>query len=109
MKTHSLSARRAIYILIIFLFISPFIKVEQASADAATIPILVVVNGSYSSNRFGNYLGEILRAEGLNAYVQLDLSQVNLTELQGHSLTILAETTLTSGQATMFSDYVNGV
>lgn len=69
-------------------------------------PILLVVNDS-SANKFGRYVGEILRAEGLNAFEVLQLSSLTATDLTNHDLTILAETTLNSSQATLFSNYVN--
>ncbi len=94
-------------ILCIILLCLPFVSIEQASA-ASNPPILVVVNGSYSSNPFGDYLGEILRAEGLNAFTIQDLSLVTSDVLLNFPLTILAETSLSSAQATLFTNYVNG-
>ncbi len=75
---------------------------------AANTPILLVVNGAYSANLFGAYLGEILRAEGLNAFDVKDISTVAAADLTSHDVTILAETTLTAAQATLFTNYVNG-
>ncbi len=103
---HFLSRKIRTILCIILLFL-PFLTTENVSA-ASTPPILVVVNGSYSTNPFGKYLGEILRAEGLNSFVIQELTQVNITELPNYPLTILAETTLSSAQATMFTNYVNG-
>ncbi|HXV99873.1 MAG TPA: hypothetical protein VEC93_15760, partial [Anaerolineae bacterium] len=51
-------------------------------------PILLVVNDS-APNKFNRYLGEILRAEGLNAFEVIQLSSLTATDLTGHSLTIL--------------------
>jgi hypothetical protein len=80
-----------------------------ASVQAAsTAPILLVVNSSYGANPFGRYLGEILRAEGLNAFDIVELSALTAADLSTHSVTILAETTLTSGQASLFNNHVNG-
>ncbi len=70
-------------------------------------PILLVVNDS-AANKFGRYLGEILRAEGLNEFEVVTLSAMTLTELNKHDLTILAETTLSAGEATTLNNYVNG-
>ncbi len=80
----------------------------KAQANTLPDPILVVVNGAYTANKYGSYLGEILRAEGLNAYTIMDISAVDATELAQHELVILAQTSLTSSQATMFTNYVNG-
>jgi hypothetical protein len=79
----------------------------KAQANPTPDPILVVVNDAYTGNKFGRYLGEILRAEGLNAFTLLDISTVTSVELSQHQLTILAETPLTSSQASMFTNYVN--
>ncbi|MCL4295968.1 MAG: hypothetical protein KJ077_09585 [Anaerolineae bacterium] len=80
----------------------------QAFSQAASgPPILVVVNDSYAANRFGRYLGEILRAEGLNAFDVVELGALTATDLTNHDLAILAETSLTSGQASLFTTYVN--
>jgi hypothetical protein len=77
-------------------------------ADPGDAPILLVVNDGYSSNHFGRYLGEILRAEGLNSFDVMDISSLDAAELTGHDLTILAETSLTSAQAAMLNTYVSG-
>lgn len=70
-------------------------------------PILVVVNGA-SPNPYGDYLAEILRAEGVTAVDVVDLSSVTPTMLGKAKLAVLAETALSGGQATMFSNYVAG-
>ncbi len=79
----------------------------KAQANPTPDPILVVVNDAYTGNKFGRYLGEILRSEGLNAFTLLDISAVTPAELSQHQLTILAETSLTGSQASMFTNYVN--
>lgn len=70
-------------------------------------PILVVVNDSYSANRFGRYLGEILRVEGLVAYQLIELSAMAGTALSDYDLVILAETTLSASQAAQINTYVS--
>jgi hypothetical protein len=77
----------------------------QASGQPA--PILLVTNQA-GTNPYGNYLGEILRAEGLNAFDVKDLGVLTQTDLSQHDVTILAETSLTASQAAMFSAFVNG-
>jgi fibronectin type 3 domain-containing protein len=67
-------------------------------------PILIVSTGS---NPFSHYYAEILRAEGFNAFAVMDLSTVTTPVLQQFDLVILGEMALTSGQVTMFSDWVN--
>jgi hypothetical protein len=76
-------------------------------AEPVPDPILLVVNDNYASNHFGRYLGEILRAEGLNAFTVLDISALTAGELSNHTLTILAETSLTSAQANLLISYVS--
>src|SRR6266542_85817 len=63
-------------------------------AQAASHPILVVYNDS-APNKFGRYLGEILRAEGLNSYDMASLGSVNATQLASYRVVVLAETPLT--------------
>jgi hypothetical protein len=65
------------------------------------------VNSS-ASNKFGAYLGEILRAEGLNAYDQIELNSLTAPQLAQYDVAILAQTPLTSGQASLLSAYVTG-
>ncbi|MBI3243363.1 MAG: hypothetical protein HYZ49_13825 [Chloroflexi bacterium] len=77
------------------------------SLAVAPAPILLVVNDS-AANKFGRYLGEILRAEGLNEFDVITISSMTSTELSLHDLTILAETTLTASQATTLTNYANG-
>ena len=80
--------------------------VSQVAA-VGSIPILVVVNDS-ASNQYGNYLGEILRAEGLNSFNVAQLSTVNAAALDAAELVVLAETPLSASQVTLFTTYVNG-
>ncbi len=76
-------------------------------AESISDPILLVVNDAYPSNHFGRYLGEILRAEGLNAFTVLDIADLTAGELSQHTLTILAETTLSYAQASLLTSYVS--
>jgi hypothetical protein len=77
-------------------------------ASPGPAPILLVVNDAYGNNKFGRYLGEILRAEGLNSFDVIDISAMTPAELGQHDVAILAETTLTGAQATALSNYVAG-
>ena len=63
-------------------------------------PILLVVN-SGSTNPYGPYLGEILKAEGVNAFSTKQLAAVTSTDLTNSRLVILAETALTSAYQRM--------
>ncbi|GAB1540803.1 hypothetical protein NUACC21_34720 [Scytonema sp. NUACC21] len=67
-------------------------------------PILIVTS---SSNPFGDYYAEILRNEGLNYFNISNISSVSPATLAAYDVVILADMGLTSGQVTMFSDWVN--
>ena len=76
-------------------------------ADTLPDPILIVVNQAFSPNAFGPYLGEILRAEGLNSFTMMDLSKVKDTTLEQYHLVLLAQTSLTPSEAALFTSYVS--
>jgi hypothetical protein len=67
-------------------------------------PILVI---SSSSNPFGRYYAEILRAEGLNEFTASDISLVTPATLAGYDVAILGEMPLTSSQVAMVTDWVS--
>ncbi len=67
-------------------------------------PILVI---SSTSNPFSRYPVEILRAEGLNQFAALDITAVNATILNNYDVVVLGEMTVTSGQVTMLTNWVN--
>ncbi|HYW87424.1 MAG TPA: fibronectin type III domain-containing protein, partial [Chloroflexota bacterium] len=72
-----------------------------------TNPILVVVDPT-SPGPFGAYLGEILRAEGINSFQTTAPSNVTAAYLANFPMVILPRTaTLTSAQVTMYSNYVS--
>jgi len=76
------------------------------SAQAAVAnPILIVTS---TANPYSQYLAEILRSEGLNAYDSADISVVNSTLLSGYDLVVLGDISLTSAQAATFINWVNG-
>lgn len=68
-------------------------------------PVLVVTN---SSDPSGEYLGEILRTEGLNLFATADISSLTPATLSGYSVVVLAPTPVTPTQVTMLSDWVSG-
>ncbi len=67
-------------------------------------PILVV---SSTSNPFSRYPVEILRAEGLNEFKAMDISQVTSTVLSQYDVVILGEMPLSAANVTMLSDWTN--
>ena len=69
------------------------------------VPILVLVNQS-SNNSFGGYLGEILRAEGLNCFQMIDLSMASSDLLAQYDIVLLAEGVLNTSQVELMEGYV---
>jgi hypothetical protein len=62
----------------------------------------ILVIGS-ESNPFSNYYREILRAEGLNAFAQLDISQVTRPVLDTYDIVVLGNIPVDDDQAAMFT------
>ena len=60
---------------------------------------------SAASNPFSRYSVEILRAEGLNAFMAKDISQVHATDLAAYDVVILGEMPLSAAQVTMLTDW----
>ena len=97
----------ALAVLLAIALLNPSVNAPNARA-AGNAPVLVVVNSGYGANPFGRYVEEILRAEGLNAYDVVELSALTGGDLSGHAVTVLTETSLSAGQATLITSYVNG-
>ena len=75
------------------------------STEASPPPILLV---NTTSNRFGAYLGEILRNEGLNAFTTIDVSFLSPALLAQFDTVVLGETPLSPAQVTALSSWVTG-
>src|SRR5262249_29692441 len=67
-------------------------------------PILVVTS---TTNPFSTYLSEILRNEGVNAFMTLDVSLLSASALSGFDVVLLGDTTLTSAQVSTLTTWVN--
>ncbi|MGW6913612.1 Ig-like domain-containing protein [Kitasatospora sp. NPDC054939] len=67
-------------------------------------PVLLVTD---PANPYTRYLAEILKAEGLNHFKQVDLSAVTSSLLASHDLVLLGETPLTTAQVSMFTTWTN--
>jgi hypothetical protein len=65
--------------------------------------VLVVID---PSDGFGNYYAEILRAEGLNEFDVADVGSLSEQTLVGHPVVVLAQTTLSPGQAALLDSWV---
>ena len=59
-------------------------------------------------NPFSRYYGEILSAEGLNEYTVADIASVTPAILANYEVVILGDMSLTAGQVTMLTNWVNG-
>ncbi|MEI7555275.1 fibronectin type III domain-containing protein, partial [Candidatus Chlorohelix sp.] len=83
---------------------SPIVAAPVAATNTA--PVLLVYNDAYTSNKFGRYLGEIMNAEGFNLFDTTQLVSVTTGLLSGYDTVVLAETTLSALQASIFTAYV---
>ena len=68
-------------------------------------PILVVTS---STDPFGEYYAEILRAEGLNAFATADVGTVTAPALAGFDVVLLAARSLSSAQVSTLTEWVTG-
>jgi hypothetical protein len=65
--------------------------VFSPASKVSRLPILVVTAGASGSSDFGDYLGEMLRTEGLGMYNVTDLPSVSHGTLNSFELILLAE------------------
>lgn len=81
-----------------------FLAVMGCSKQSSIAPILVLA----AENEFGAYTGEILKAEGFNAFRMDSLSdpKMKLKYFKKFDLIILAESSLTPDQKEMFAGFV---
>ena len=87
-------------LLVVLIGIGAALWQGPTRAQVSGAPVLVITT---ASRPFGQYYAEILRGEGLNAFSVADLTQVSAATLAAYDLVILAETTLTNAQVTMFT------
>lgn len=84
--------------------LSPLQVTNAAPDQGPGGPILVITNGT---TNFGKFYAEILRTEGFNSFAVEDIATVTSTTLNNYDVVILAKTTVSSGQATMLTNWVN--
>ncbi|EIC28174.1 DUF4082 domain-containing protein [Methylomicrobium album] len=77
---------------------------KAAIPDPPGGPILIVTT---TTDSIGKYYAEILRTEGLNEFAMADIATVNSTTLNAYDVVILSKMTLSSSQATLFSNWVS--
>jgi hypothetical protein len=83
-----------------------WLPVSRADPSTPSTPILLIVNDT-PPFQFGRYLGEILRAEGLNSFDVVDINSLTTLTLTQYDAAILAYTSLTSNQAVTLTHYVS--
>jgi hypothetical protein len=67
-------------------------------------PVALVTSGANPSSR---YLVEILRAEGLNEFANVEATALNSSMLAGYDVVVVGNVGLTSGQITALTNWVN--
>lgn len=72
--------------------------------DGAGGPVLII---SSTSNNFSRYPVEILRAQGYNGFVAMDIAEVTPSIIAGYDVVLLGHFSLTGQQITMLTDWVN--
>lgn len=68
-------------------------------------PILLLTS-EHTTNPFGGYLGEILRAEGINCFHSDKLSSLTSDRLSQHDIVLLAEGSTSNSQTELLENYV---
>jgi hypothetical protein len=71
----------------------------------ASAPDVLVLNSS--ANPFSSYLGEILRAEGLDAFTTVDVRFITASFLSNFDVILLGDEPLTAAQVTLLSSWVS--
>jgi hypothetical protein len=85
---------------------NPYVENLFTTNLDGAVPLLLIVNKD-SPNPFGIYLGEILRAEGVNCFHTMELSDLQSSVLEKYDIAILAETPLSTVQADIFKEFVS--
>lgn len=67
-------------------------------------PVLIIAK---TGQPLSGYYSEILRAEGINSFKTVELGGVNSTLLASYDVVILGDMTLTTGQVTVLTNWVN--
>jgi uncharacterized protein YjdB len=87
-------------------FTSSFATISYgATGNGPGGPILILTD---SGHPFGNYLAEILLAEGLNSFQLADISTISSSSLAPFDVVLLGESTLNASQVSALTTWVNG-
>ncbi|MBI3941832.1 MAG: hypothetical protein HY326_02375 [Chloroflexi bacterium] len=68
--------------------------------------LLMITDRTSPSNRYGLYLGEVLRAEGLNGFRREELSDITETLLRQSGVVVLTRCSVTEKTRDLFGNYV---
>lgn len=68
--------------------------------------LLIITDRTSPNNRYGPYIGEILRSEGLNGFRMEDLTDVNETLLTESGVVILTRCSVTEKTRNLLANYV---
>ncbi len=85
--------------------------VAPAAPASGDVPLLLITDGSYSANPFGNYLNEILRSEGLVEFERIGRHKFRAIDpnvLRSYDTVFLAEMALSDAEEQLLRDYVQG-
>ena len=88
----------------LFVAVTTFLFTHGCTTDRSSPPILILA----TDNGFGSYTGEILKAEGFNAFRvdSLPDTKIKLKYLKKFDIIILTESLITPAQKEMFSVFV---
>jgi Bacterial Ig-like domain len=84
----------------------PAADVSWTFTTEASPPQVLVA--SSTSNKFGAYISEILRNEGLDAFTTLDASLLSTSLLNSFDVVIIGQASLTAGQVSALNTWVSG-
>lgn len=93
------------FVMCILIIVSAFVGGRIVSATTIYPPLLVLTDND-AAKPFGNYLGEILLAEGFMSFDSADIDTVTGPMLTAYQTVLVAEMPLTSTKATLLTQYV---
>jgi len=99
--------RRLLALMLVLLAAVLPLQAVQGQADpnqGPGGPILVLTSGT---TNFGRFYAEMLRTEGFNSFTVADISAVTATMLNNYDVVVLAKTSVSASQATLFTNWVN--
>ncbi|MBL8166474.1 MAG: hypothetical protein JNJ61_31110 [Anaerolineae bacterium] len=97
-----------VVILFILLLLPLFVTTNATTqAQSSSPPPILLVTNSAIPHQYGAYLGEILLAEGISSFETIPIASLSASIIANRDLVILAETPLTSTQATIITNYYN--